>query len=230
MRSRPANGSPMPRSACTSPNTRRTEFTGALQGYRVRRGNDPRSMAEMRTFSGRTIDVPACYIAGKSGLGHLPDARRVRSDADQGLHTMARRPPDRRGRALGQNVSENRSLRHRRQRQLHRGEPDRRRARRDADRPVARARRDHAPRRPPDHDAGDRAARAGARASSLRRQHLPRAVRRRAAGREGLRHALGLRDDQAASRSGRHADRHAERHGGRRHPRSHRAAADASAA
>ena len=38
---------------------RRTGFTGALQGYRVRRGSDPRSIAEMRTFSGRTIDVPS---------------------------------------------------------------------------------------------------------------------------------------------------------------------------
>jgi pimeloyl-ACP methyl ester carboxylesterase len=47
----------------------RTEFTGALQGYRVRRGTDPRSMAEMHTFSGRTIDVPSMYIAGKSDWG-----------------------------------------------------------------------------------------------------------------------------------------------------------------
>jgi pimeloyl-ACP methyl ester carboxylesterase len=47
----------------------RTGFTGALQGYRVRRGTDPRSLAEMRTFSGRTIDVPAQFIAGKSDWG-----------------------------------------------------------------------------------------------------------------------------------------------------------------
>jgi pimeloyl-ACP methyl ester carboxylesterase len=47
----------------------RTEFTGALQGYRVRRGSDPKSMAEMRTFAGRTIDVPSMYIAGKSDWG-----------------------------------------------------------------------------------------------------------------------------------------------------------------
>jgi pimeloyl-ACP methyl ester carboxylesterase len=47
----------------------RTGFSGALQGYRVRRGSDPRSMAEMQTFSGRTIDVPAQYIAGKSDWG-----------------------------------------------------------------------------------------------------------------------------------------------------------------
>src|SRR6202521_4851900 len=47
----------------------RTGFTGALQGYRVRRGSDPRSIAEMQTFSGRAIDVPSQYIAGKSDWG-----------------------------------------------------------------------------------------------------------------------------------------------------------------
>jgi pimeloyl-ACP methyl ester carboxylesterase len=47
----------------------RTGFTGALQGYRVRRGSDPRSLAELQTFSGRSIDVPAQYIDGKSDWG-----------------------------------------------------------------------------------------------------------------------------------------------------------------
>jgi pimeloyl-ACP methyl ester carboxylesterase len=47
----------------------RTEFTGALQGYRVRRGTEAKSIAEMHTFSGRTIDVPSAYIAGKSDWG-----------------------------------------------------------------------------------------------------------------------------------------------------------------
>jgi pimeloyl-ACP methyl ester carboxylesterase len=47
----------------------RTGFTGALQGYRVRRGSDPKSIAEMHTFSGRTIDVPSQYLAGKSDWG-----------------------------------------------------------------------------------------------------------------------------------------------------------------
>ena len=47
----------------------RTQFTGALQGYRVRRGSDPRILAEMHTFSGRTIDVPSMYVAGKSDWG-----------------------------------------------------------------------------------------------------------------------------------------------------------------
>jgi pimeloyl-ACP methyl ester carboxylesterase len=48
---------------------RRTGFTGALQGYRVRRGTNPKSVAEMLTFSGRTIDVPSMYIAGTSDWG-----------------------------------------------------------------------------------------------------------------------------------------------------------------
>jgi pimeloyl-ACP methyl ester carboxylesterase len=47
----------------------RTTFNGALQGYRVRRGSDPKSIAEWHTFSGRTIDVPACFIGGKSDWG-----------------------------------------------------------------------------------------------------------------------------------------------------------------
>jgi pimeloyl-ACP methyl ester carboxylesterase len=47
----------------------RTGFNGALQGYRVRRGSDPKSLAELHTFSGRTIDVPSMFIAGKSDWG-----------------------------------------------------------------------------------------------------------------------------------------------------------------
>jgi pimeloyl-ACP methyl ester carboxylesterase len=47
----------------------RTGFTGALQGYRVRRGSDPRSLAETYTFSGRTLDVPSQFIGGKSDWG-----------------------------------------------------------------------------------------------------------------------------------------------------------------
>jgi pimeloyl-ACP methyl ester carboxylesterase len=47
----------------------RTQFTGALQGYRVRRGSDPKSLAEMRTFSNRSIDVPSMFIGGRSDWG-----------------------------------------------------------------------------------------------------------------------------------------------------------------
>jgi pimeloyl-ACP methyl ester carboxylesterase len=47
----------------------RTQFTGALQGYRVRRGSDPKTLAELRTFSGRSIDVPSMFVGGKSDWG-----------------------------------------------------------------------------------------------------------------------------------------------------------------
>ena len=47
----------------------RTQFTGALQGYRVRRGADPKTLAELRTFSGRTIDVASQFVGGKSDWG-----------------------------------------------------------------------------------------------------------------------------------------------------------------
>jgi pimeloyl-ACP methyl ester carboxylesterase len=40
----------------------RTGFQGGLNYYRV--GNEPRFGAELKAFSGRTIDVPACYIGG----------------------------------------------------------------------------------------------------------------------------------------------------------------------
>jgi pimeloyl-ACP methyl ester carboxylesterase len=45
----------------------RTGFQGGLQGYRV--GMDSQNTAELRTFSGRTIDVPSLFIAGKSDWG-----------------------------------------------------------------------------------------------------------------------------------------------------------------
>lgn len=45
----------------------RTGFQGGLQSYRV--GRDPRVSAELTLFAGRTIDVPAAFIAGKSDWG-----------------------------------------------------------------------------------------------------------------------------------------------------------------
>lgn len=45
----------------------RTGFQGGLQWYRCR--TDGSSDAEARLFSGRTIDVPALFIAGKSDWG-----------------------------------------------------------------------------------------------------------------------------------------------------------------
>ena len=45
----------------------RTGFQGGLQWYRCQTGG--RNAAEMRMFSGRTIDVPALFIAGRSDWG-----------------------------------------------------------------------------------------------------------------------------------------------------------------
>jgi pimeloyl-ACP methyl ester carboxylesterase len=45
----------------------RTGFQGGLQWYRCMTSG--RYAAELQTFSGRTIDVPSCFIAGKSDWG-----------------------------------------------------------------------------------------------------------------------------------------------------------------
>ena len=45
----------------------RTGFQGGLQWYRCT--DSGRQQAELEIFSGRTIDVPACFIAGKSDWG-----------------------------------------------------------------------------------------------------------------------------------------------------------------
>ena len=79
----------------------RTQFTGALQGYRVRRGSDPKSLAEMRTFSGRSIDVPSMFVGREERLGHLSDAGRGGQDADERVHAHGGLPPGGRRRALG---------------------------------------------------------------------------------------------------------------------------------
>jgi pimeloyl-ACP methyl ester carboxylesterase len=45
----------------------RTGFQGGLQWYRCT--DSKRQLAELEIFSGRTIDVPACFIAGMSDWG-----------------------------------------------------------------------------------------------------------------------------------------------------------------
>jgi pimeloyl-ACP methyl ester carboxylesterase len=45
----------------------RTEFQGGLQWYRST--VDPLAVARLQEFSGRSIDVPCCFIAGKSDWG-----------------------------------------------------------------------------------------------------------------------------------------------------------------
>jgi pimeloyl-ACP methyl ester carboxylesterase len=46
---------------------RRNGFQGGLQWYRCATG--PKYVAEYQTYGGRTIDVPCCFIAGKSDWG-----------------------------------------------------------------------------------------------------------------------------------------------------------------
>ncbi len=45
----------------------RTGFQGGLQSYRV--GRTPRLSAELQLFAGRTVDVPALFLSGKSDWG-----------------------------------------------------------------------------------------------------------------------------------------------------------------
>jgi pimeloyl-ACP methyl ester carboxylesterase len=45
----------------------RTGFQGGLQWYRC--GTNGTSAADLQVFSGRTIDVPSCFIAGASDWG-----------------------------------------------------------------------------------------------------------------------------------------------------------------
>jgi len=45
----------------------RTSFQGGLQWYR--NAIDPHAVARLQAFSGRSIDVPCCFIAGKSDWG-----------------------------------------------------------------------------------------------------------------------------------------------------------------
>jgi pimeloyl-ACP methyl ester carboxylesterase len=45
----------------------RMGFQGGLQWYRC--NTEPQFRPELETYSGRTIDVPACFIGGKSDWG-----------------------------------------------------------------------------------------------------------------------------------------------------------------
>ena len=80
---------------------RRTGFTGALQGYRVRRGSDPKSLAEMRTFSGRTIDVPSASSPARATGAPIKRPGAVESMRTTRLHPDGRLPSRRRRRPLG---------------------------------------------------------------------------------------------------------------------------------
>ncbi|HEY2145287.1 MAG TPA: alpha/beta hydrolase [Steroidobacteraceae bacterium] len=71
----------------------RTGFQGGLQWYRS--ATDSAAVAQLREFSGRRIDVPCCFIAGKSDWGtyQSPGALQAMSGAAcsrfQGIHLVA---------------------------------------------------------------------------------------------------------------------------------------------
>jgi len=81
----------------------RTGFQGGLNYYRV--ANDPRLGTELKAFSARAIDVPACYIGGDrdwatyQSPGALEDMRNVCSQLvsvrfiDQAGHSLAEERP-----------------------------------------------------------------------------------------------------------------------------------------
>jgi pimeloyl-ACP methyl ester carboxylesterase len=52
----------------------RTSFQGGLNWYRAR--DEPRFLPEQELLSGRTIDIPSCFIAGRSdwGIYQVPGA------------------------------------------------------------------------------------------------------------------------------------------------------------
>ena len=68
-----------------------TGWTGALHNYRHRRDNSflP-NLAEQLTFSGRTIDVPAQFIAGKQELGRQSNCRGRSWSRRERLHELQR--------------------------------------------------------------------------------------------------------------------------------------------
>jgi pimeloyl-ACP methyl ester carboxylesterase len=64
----------------------RTGFQGGLQNYRA--GSDSKNIAEELMFSGRTIDVPSCYISGKSDWGVYQTPGEVESMRDHACTQM----------------------------------------------------------------------------------------------------------------------------------------------
>ena len=78
----------------------RTGFQGGLQWYRC--GTSGAFIAELQTWSGRSIDVPSCFIAGKQDWGTYQRPGVYRGDADKApARRMIGCPSDRRRRPLG---------------------------------------------------------------------------------------------------------------------------------
>ena len=77
----------------------RTGFQGGLQWYRC--GTSGAFTAELETFSGRTIDVPSCFISGKQDWGTYQRPGVYEAMQATRLHPHARLSSDRRRRPLG---------------------------------------------------------------------------------------------------------------------------------
>ena len=77
----------------------RTGFQGGLQWYRCATGG--RYVSELQLFSGRTIDVPSMFIAGKSDWGVYQKPGDFEKMQNNCLHADARLPPARGRGALG---------------------------------------------------------------------------------------------------------------------------------
>ena len=77
----------------------RTGFQGGLQWYRC--GTSGAFIPELQTFSGRTIDVPSCFISGKQDWGTYQRPGVFEAMQTNRLHAHARLPSGRWRRALG---------------------------------------------------------------------------------------------------------------------------------
>ena len=77
---------------CAATSTRRTGFQGGLNSYRLQ--TDPAYSAELRLYSGRTIDVPSMFISGTSDWGVYQRAGRLEAMRDKictdlrGIHLL----------------------------------------------------------------------------------------------------------------------------------------------
>ena len=77
----------------------RTGFQGGLQWYRC--GTSGAFTPELQTWSGRTIDVPSCFISGKQDWGTYQRPGVFEAMQAKRLHQHARLPSRRRRRPLG---------------------------------------------------------------------------------------------------------------------------------
>lgn len=82
----------LPRGGAGSSEFGRTDFPGRLNSYRLQ--TPPSFAAELRLYSGATIDVPALFIRGKSDWGTFQRAGRLEAMRDKiradhrGIHLL----------------------------------------------------------------------------------------------------------------------------------------------